>query len=507
MNVCLISPYSDFTANGVRLLSAILKQHGHSVTVLFLVDMEFEKGYLTDFSKGFSPELLPHILERARGADIIGLSLLTPYFSRSVQLTRYLRTHLSTPIIWGGVHPTLCPEQCLQYADFVCVGEGESAFPEFLETLEKGGDPYSIPNIWGRKNGEVVRNPSRPLLKDLDSLPYPDYGPEGHWILSMDSQSLLPATEELNRKYLYLGPVHERRWTYQILTSRGCPHHCTFCGNLAMRQATGERISYRPRSVEHIIGELEQIHKRYEIRGLLISDDAFMALKTEDIRKFCELYKAKIGAPFRINATPVLIKEEKVRLLFDAGLRWLEIGIQSGSPRTLELFKRQWSTPARVLRSAEIVRPYQKKCLIIYDVIVDNPWEPIEDVLETLHLILKLPRPYHLQSFPLLFYPGTELYHRALKEGLIKKADPTIVEENMQEKRACYMNFLFSLAGILWFPRWIIRILSIPLLVKIGSFPIFDRGFGGIYWAARHLKTVFFRHPTPKDLVINMDVS
>jgi hypothetical protein len=112
-----------------------------------------------------------------------------------------------------------------------------------------------------------------------------------------------------------------------------------------------------------------------------------------------------------------------------------------------------------------------------------------------------------LQSFPLLFYPGTELYHRALKEGLIKKADPTIVEENMQEKRACYMNFLFSLAGILWFPRWIIQILSIPLLVKIGSFPIFDRGFGGIYWAARHLKTVFFHHPSPKDLVINMDVS
>jgi anaerobic magnesium-protoporphyrin IX monomethyl ester cyclase len=505
MNVCLISPYSDFTSTGVRLLSAILKQKGHNVTALFLVDMSFEHGYLTDFTTGYPEELLNEILERARDANVIGLSLLTPYFSRSVQLTRYLRQHLDTPIIWGGVHPTLLPEECLKYADYVCVGEGEFAFPEFLEALEGQGDPLAIENIWGKRNGGIVKNSSRPLIRDLDCLPYPDYGPEGHWVVSMDNRRLLPATEELNRKYLYIGPVHERIWTYQILTSRGCPHRCTFCGNLAMHQAVGERTGYRARSVEHVIGELEQIHRRYQIRGVLISDDAFMAYKTDDIRDFAQLYKEKIGAPFRINATPVLIKEEKVRLLVDAGLRWLEIGIQSGSARTLELFNRRWSTQERVLRSAQIVKPYQGTCLIIYDLILDNPWEPLEDMLETLHLVLKLPHPYHLQSFPLLFYPGTELYHRALREGILAPEQAIINEENMQMKRPCYINFLFTLTGVQWFPRWMIRALSLPLLVKLGNRPLFDKIFEGIYGMARWLKNTFFRHPIPKGFVVNMD--
>ena len=507
MKVCLISPYSDFTSNAVRLLSAILRQKEHEVTSIFLVDMSFEGGYLTDFSTGYPNELMGEILEKAADADIIGLSLLTQYYARSIQLTNYLREHLSIPVIWGGVHPTVRPYDCLQYADYVCVGEGEQAFPEFLDDLEHGEDPLSIRNIWGKRNGEVVRNPSRPLLRDLDSLPYPDYDPDGQWIIPMDGRTLLPATEELNRKYLYLGPVHEKLFTYQILTSRGCPHQCSFCGNLAMHTAAGERIGYRPRSVEHVIGELEEVHKRYEIRGLLISDDAFMAYRTDDIRRFSVLYKERIGAPFRINATPVLIKEEKVRLLVDAGLRWLEIGIQSGSPRTLELFKRQWSTPAKVLKSADIVKPYQKTCLIIYDLILDNPWEPLEDMIETLQLVLKLPQPYHLQSFPLVFFPGTELYKRALQEGIISVEHGAYTQENMQMKRPCYINFLFSLVGIQWMPRWAVRVLSWPLLVKFGNLPIFDKLFNGIYSTARWLKTLFFRHPTPKDLIIDVDVS
>ena len=507
MNVCLISPYSDFTAIGVRTLSAILKQKGHNVTTLFLLDMGFQKGYLADFTCGYSDELLEEIRQLTDSADIIGISLLTPYFQRSVQLTRYLRKHQDTPIIWGGVHPTVLPEECLNHADYVCVGEGEEAFPELLDTLSNGGDPTSIPNIWCRKNGEVIKNNSRPLIRDLDALPYPDYGPEGQWIVSMDNRRLLSATEELNRQYLYLGPVHEGLFTYNILTSRGCPHQCSFCGNLAMHQAAGERLGYRPRSVENVIGELEHIHQRYEIRGILISDDAFMAYKTDDIRKFCELYKEKIGAPFRINATPVLIKEEKVRLLVDAGLRWLEIGIQSGSPHTLELFKRQWSKPERVLRAAEICKPYQKTCLIIYDLILDNPWEQLDDMLKTLKLVLKLPKPYHLQSFPLSYYPGTELYYRALQDGIITHEQALINEENMQIKRPCYINFLFSLVGVMWIPRWLIKIMSVPLLVKIGNRPVFDKVFQGVYRVARWLKTLFFRHPVPKDLVINVDIS
>jgi len=506
VRVCLISPYSDFTAIGVRLLSAILKHKGHDVTTLFLMDMGFESDYHVDFSAGYPETLMAEALDHARGSDVVGMSLVTPYYHRIAQLTEYFRQRLEVPIIWGGVHPTLCPEESLRHADYICVGEGEFAFPEFLEALAFNGDPFSIPNIWGRRNGEIVSNSSRPLNRNLDALPYPDYGPDGQFVVSMDNRRLLPATEELNRKYLYLGPVHEGLYTYHILTSRGCPHQCSFCGNLAMHAAAGERIGYRPRSVEHVMGELEAIHQRYEIRGLLISDDAFIAYKTEDIRKFSSLYKEKIGAPFRINATPVLIKEEKVRLLMDAGLRWLEIGIQSGSPRTLELFKRQWSTPERVLRAAEIVKPYQKKCLIIYDLILDNPWEPVEDLMDTLRLVLRLPRPYHLQSFPLLFYPGTELYHRAVREGIITKADTTIVEEDLQGKRACYVNFLFTLVGVQWFPRWAVKMLGIPILVRIGSRPIFDRFFEGLYAVARRLKTMFFRHPAPKDVVINVEM-
>ena len=147
MKVCLISPYSDFTSNAVRLLSAVLKQKGHEVTSIFLIDMSFQSGYLADFSQGYPDDLMKQVIEKAKDADVIGLSLLTQYYFRSVQLTRYLKEHLSIPIIWGGVHPTVCPEQSLIYADYVCVGEGEEAFPEFLEALENGNDPLSIQNM------------------------------------------------------------------------------------------------------------------------------------------------------------------------------------------------------------------------------------------------------------------------------------------------------------------------------------------------------------------------
>lgn len=158
MKICLISPYMDITSYGLRSLSSYTKQY-HDVKMIFLRSGTEAYRYKKNFVYNFSPEIINSIIRLCKDCDIVGISLMTNHFDKCVQITDEIKKHLSIPVIWGGIHPTIKPEECLEYCDYVSRGESEKSFVEFLNALEKekGQDYKDVNNLaFKNKDGKLV---------------------------------------------------------------------------------------------------------------------------------------------------------------------------------------------------------------------------------------------------------------------------------------------------------------------------------------------------------------
>lgn len=451
MDVVLISPYSDIAALGVRGISAVLKQAGHHTRLIFLPYQFPEIEYRRDFMITYSDKILDQVTELCRGAGIIGISLMTNYFEQAATLSTHLRKTLGIPLIWGGIHPTIAPEQCLDYCDYICVGEGEHVMLDVVETLATGGDAAAvsaIANIVAQRNGRVIRQPVRPMIEDLDSLPYFDYDMDDHHVLDQDSEQIIPLDTELLRKYLTKKAPTKGRAAlfYQTIASRGCPHNCTYCCWHALKQIYDVKTNIRRRSVGHIIGELEMILDRMPwFKEITFSDDSFLDAPVAEIEHLAAEYKRVAQQrPFQCLAEPRTITRGRMDPLVDAGLANIQIGIQSGSERIKQMYKRTHSNE-RIIEMGQLLREYIPRIRPpIYDFILDNPWETIQDKYETLQLLLKMPPPFYLQIFRLTFFPATGLFEMARKEGLIGDDIREIYSQQYNEREITYINLLFS---------------------------------------------------------------
>ncbi|MCD4654213.1 B12-binding domain-containing radical SAM protein [bacterium] len=449
MDVVLISPYSDIAALGLRGISAVLKNAGHNVRMIFLPYQFPEIEHRRDFMITYSQTILDQVTELCRGAGIIGFSLMTNYFEQAATLTEHLRNALSIPVIWGGIHPTISPEHCLEFCDYVCVGEGEYAMLDVVNCLENGGEITSIANITGKINGKIVAQPPRPIIEDLDSLPYFDYDMDDHHVLDQDTDKIVPLDFELLRKYLTKKAPTKGRAAlfYQTIASRGCPHNCTYCCWSALKQIYGIKTNIRRRSVGHIIGELEMILEKMPwFKEITFSDDSFLDAPSAVVEHMASEYKRVAGnRPFQCLAEPRTITRSRMDPLVDAGLANIQIGIQSGSERIKKMYNRT-HTNKRIIEMAVLLKEYIPRIRPpIYDFILDNPWETVQDKYDTLQLLLKMPGPYYLQIFRLTFFPGTGLFEKAQQDGLIGDDIREIYSQQYNEREINYINLLYSL--------------------------------------------------------------
>jgi radical SAM superfamily enzyme YgiQ (UPF0313 family) len=211
---------------------------------------------------------------------------------------------------------------------------------------------------------------------------------------------------------------------YCLISTRNCPHNCTFCCNNALRKIYIDKGKFvRKRSPEHIVSEIESIKNRFPfIKQVLITDDTFFIRNTEEIKKFCEHYQQKVNLPFRCYGSPTTLDEEKLCLMVDTGLFRISMGIQSYCEQTLvNVYKRR--TPQDVIvEKVKIIDKFRDQiCHPIYHFIVDNPYETKESRKETLKFALSLPYGSRVMLFPLVLYPGTELHDRAKKDGHLEK--------------------------------------------------------------------------------------
>jgi len=404
--------------------------------------------------------------------DVVGISLMSSEFENAKNFSLFIKKEFPKKIIvWGGIHPSANPDKCLNYADYVFIGESEQAYHEFIKVISKNKPVNRIKNLAYKSSGKIIINKLRAPIKDLDKLPFPEHFPKKSYILHKGH--ILRFKKTLFKKYArYSGRF------LSLITTRGCPFSCTYCCNSFFSKLYG-KTGTRKRSVENVIKELKLAIRLFpDIIYVNIQDDNFFSHDTLWIKKFAEIYKREIGKKFVCRASPSYFDEEKVSILKKAGLCFVFMGLQSGSSRVnREIYKRCVSNE-EFIEAARLVKRYS--IVGLYDVILDNPYETKKETIMTIKMLLKMPKPYMLQLFSLCLYPGTELYDRALRENLIIE-DPT--EKNYGKYKPTFLNKLIKLCPLL--PKRVIESFlthreskRVRMLINLIYFPcVFILGF------------------------------
>ena len=406
--IVLMTIYSVENA-GIRYLSAALQRAGFATHIVFLRDWRHN---LLEMPTEKEIELALSVIA-AKKPDLIGLGFMSSLFPMAKAITKRIQTRFpKTPIVWGGIHPTSVPEECIPFVDYVCVGEGEVAILDLCDALFEGAPTTAIPNMWAHVGGEIFQNKPRPLIKDLDWLPYPDVADE-------------------NKSYIEDGKLTvEEPWKrsaeYRIYFSRGCPYNCSYCYVSILRDVYDEkgRAFYRARSVEHIMGELELMMRTFpKVARVKIDDDTSFAFGDAWMSDFLREYPKRVGIPFECLLIPPMLREDMLRKLVDVGLVRVQTGIESGSSKESKELHNRAPGNTSILKFAEFNKDL--KLDIVYDVIIDNPHATEEMKLETAEFLLELPLPYSIYFYSLNYFPGTALTKKGLEDGTL---DPNLVE-------------------------------------------------------------------------------
>ena len=451
--VVLISLYSS-DAIGPRYISSFLKKHGVDVNIIFFKEKFLETDIMS-LPTEREYELLIDLIKKC-DPDIVGLSLRSSFFNISVLLTSKIKEHIDKPVIWGGTHPTIAPDDCITVADMICIGEGEYPMLELAQRICDGHDISNIQNLWLRRENEIVKNPLRQLNQDLDALPFPDYGSSGKYFIENNSVNESdPVTEAFN---------------LNVMTSRGCPYNCAYCSNsVFIDLSRGKGPLVRRRSVNNVIEEIETMREIFpNLMRVDFIDEVFAWDKTWT-SEFRKKYKERINLPFQCAQHPNMITEDILRYLVESGLERVSLGIQSGSERIRREIYGRPVTDEILLRAGKILR--DANIVPMYDLIVDNPFETDDDLRAGLEFLLKLPRPYHMRMFPLTYFPNTKLTKMAIKAGKITEEQVENKAERTHSKwfvtldypwpdRERYWISLYALTSKSFVPRKFIRWLS-----------------------------------------------
>ncbi len=316
LNILLIRPrsvYADVVAGipiGLALLAAIAESKGHRARIL---DVGLEENPDQSLTRAF---------ESGRW-DVAGLSCMSVEFLGGLETAQSIRKlSPGTHIIFGGQHPTIMPELAMkaECIDSTCLGEGEAVWSDFLDRMAAGQGLDELPGLWYRREGEVIRNPSRTTFVDIDAVPMPAY-------------HLLDIERYFNIDFVRF-PTVDRR-AIQIFTSRGCPYRCIYCHDLF-----GKR--FRGRKPELVWQEIRHLHDAYGIREFMIEDDIFN-MDLERAKRICDLAIAsglKLGFQFGNGVRLERFDEELMQKLALAGTHHMAIAIESASDRVQKLIRK-----------------------------------------------------------------------------------------------------------------------------------------------------------------------
>ena len=331
--------------------------------------------------------------------DLIGVTCNSGNMDAARLLVGRLKSR-GLPIILGGSHPTVLPEQSIDYtgADMVAMGEGELTLRNVMEAIQQGGDFSKVPSLAWKCNGRVTVNPRGDLIKDIDGLPLPD-------------RSLIDRSA-------YFGEV--------IMTGRGCPFDCAYC---ASRNIWGRRV--RLRSVESVIQELEILKKEagaFEISEEIadarpgrwvvkVLDDTFTVNRKRTLDLLDQIVDRGLNRfEFTGGVRADTLDELMVSKMAAANFRRVTLGVESGSPRILKMI-RKGETNEDVRRAVGLLRDAGIYSHAFF--MIGLPGETLEDIELTKKLIMEV-RPDHVEINMVTPYPGTDIFEKLMPEDPFK---------------------------------------------------------------------------------------
>lgn len=328
----------------------------------------------------------------------VGITTMTgQQLRKALEISRLVKEHSDTPVIWGGPHASLLPEQTLrnECIDIIARGEAEATFPELLAALETHKPLSSVKGIWYRENG-IIHSTSERQDVDLNTLSPPAY----HLI-------------DINKYFRLLWGVEY----LDFYTSRGCPHQCAFCYNTAFN-----RMRWRMMEPELVIQRIKDLVSRYQVKGIVFNDSNFFL----DMTRARAIIAGLLEADLRINLSHINIdfftlsrmEEQDFALLAKARCKDLPIAVESGSRRIQELIKKPVDPQA--LRAVNR-RLKQYDIAVKYGFMMGIPTETKADLSESLELAFHLidENPNADASFNIYTpFPGTGLFDLAVKHGL-----------------------------------------------------------------------------------------
>ena len=353
------------------------------------VEALFEGQTSTDYWDSIARRILSH------KPDIVAFSCYSVSMTGTILIARKLkRIAKNIPIILGGIHPTLAPEETMKKIpeiDYLVIGEGELTIKELVASLESGVPEISqVKGIAYRNNGKILQTESRQLMQSLDELP----------ILTFDYAD----------KYFSY---------YLLLTSRGCPYNCHFC---ASKNMFGRKVRYR--SAEHIVQEIINLKTKRDVKFLRFGDDTF-TLRNSHISDISNaLKKEKIrDIAFAVGARIDTIDKQKIGLLKSLNVKNVSIGVESGSQRVGDsickgINVKDVVTKVKMINDAGI---FSRTFFI-----VNHPGETKDDMLATIDLMKKLKHVCKKNiintntGFP---YPQTPWWTYCEKNNLISDID------------------------------------------------------------------------------------
>lgn len=367
MKILLIQPeYKDSWAHpplGIGYLASALKEDGQEVSFIDLTLKPLSKEELKDFIFNTKPNL-------------IGISIMVRALPTVKELITLIRQVKNIPIVIGGPQVTIEPEFTLKYtqADYAVVGEGERALVDLVHNL----------------NARTIVK--KELVKNLDDIAFPDWG-----LISPPRYKMSPV----------LTPV-KKTPIAPIITTRGCPYECSFCGGPLVWGKT-----FRRRSAKNIVDEIEMLRDGQGVKEIFISDDNFTLLKAHAINLCKEMIERKVNMPWccpngiRVDTAD----DELLGWMRRAGCYLVGFGIESGNQEILDRAHKQLD----LKRVKEAVKAARKNKLMTYGFfIIGLPGETTATIRQTIDLSksLRLDRAYFNILIP---FPGTEIFNMYAK--------------------------------------------------------------------------------------------
>lgn len=366
---------------GLAYLAAVLEKHNHRVEIIdFTVEI---------FTQDFFEKI------KYDNPDIIGITSTTPAFESAKFLARRLKKiHPRTIIVIGGAHVTAMPYQTMdsECFDIGVLGEAEETLLELSQHIKENGleNLGTIKGIIFKEGQRCVITPKREFIKNLDSLPFP-------------ARHLLPPLS----KYKPTPASYRKLPLGVIITSRGCPHKCTFCDRAVFGNV------YRKRSTENVLDEVRQLIYQFGAKEIRFFDDCF-ALDNKRVYKICDgMKKIKPNIPWTCLTTATSATKDLLKEMKSAGCWQVLFGLESGDGRMLDLLNKG-ATLEQNIRAVKWAK--EAGLSVRADFIVGTPCETEESLKNTLDFALKMKLDYaHFNKF--VPYPGTVLYKRLTEKG------------------------------------------------------------------------------------------